>query len=472
MFVSITCTSPDATDLGYLLHKHPDRVRTVRVGTGKAHVFYPEATEERCTATLMVEVDPIALSRGPKGRGRGQRQPAASLEPYVNDRPYAASSFLSVALGKLYRSALIGNCEAKPELVEKQLDLQIGVPVVAARGGEDTVRRLFEPLGWNVSCTPLPLDSQFDSWGDSSYVTLGLSGQQLLKNALAHLFVLLPVLDARKHYWIDETEIDKLLRHGGAWLPAHPDREFITRRYLRFPTLTREALGRLSEGPEDADASDERNDHGEAQYERPLSLNEQRHDAVIGAVQSTGGGAVADLGCGEGQLVERLIAEPSVTKILGIDVSLSALARAERRIRLDEMSERRRDQISLVQGALTYTDDRLLGFDIAAVVEVIEHLDAERLDVFDRVVFGHAAPPVVIVTTPNVEYNVHFENLAAGTFRHGDHRFEWTRAEFANWAETIKDTYGYTASFHAIGPDDPETGPPTQMAVFRKAATT
>jgi len=470
MFVSITSTTPDATDLGYLLHKHPDRVRTVSVGTGQAHVFYPEATEQRCTATLMVEVDPIALSRGPKGRGRKHGEPA-NLEPYVNDRPYVASSFLSVALGKLYRSALAGNCEAKPELVDKPLDLQIDLPVVAARGGEDAVRRLFEPLGWSVTCAALPLDSEFASWGDSSYVTLTLTGQQLLKDALAHLFVLLPVLDARKHYWIDETEIDKLLRRGGDWLPAHPDREFITRRYLRFASLTREALGRLADGPEDLDANDERNDQGEAQYERPLSLNEQRHDAVIDAVKGAGGGAVVDLGCGEGQLVQRLLAEPSVTKILGIDVSLFALARAEKRIRLDEMSERRREQVSLVQGALTYTDDRIVGFDVAAVVEVIEHLDDERLDVFAQVVFGHAVPPVVIVTTPNVEYNVHFENLAAGAFRHRDHRFEWNRAEFASWAALIENTYGYTATFDASGPNHRETGPPTQMAVFRKAVT-
>lgn len=463
MLVSITSTTPDAGDLGFLLHKHPDRVRTVDVGSGRAHVFYPEASPERCTATLLVEVDPIRLSRRTKGQAT-----ASNLEPYVNDRPYAASSMLSVALGRLFGTALAGTCEAKPELVDKLLDLEITVPVVPSRGGEDVVRRLFEPLGWNVECITLPLDPEFESWGDSRYVTLTLSGQQKVKDALAHLFVLLPVLDERKHYWVGDDEIDKLLRRGGDWLPAHPERDFIAHRYLRFDGMARDALARLADGTNDSDAEDERQDGREEQYERPLSLNEQRLDAVMGAVVGAGGGRVVDLGCGEGRLVERLVAESAVSEVLGVDVSIGALARAERRLRLDELSERRREKIGLVQGALTYTDERIRGFDIATVVEVIEHLDAERLDVFARVVFGDAAPAAIIVTTPNSEYNVHFERLAAGAFRHGDHRFEWTRAEFAAWVESVNVDYGYTAEFSSIGPDDPATGPPTQMAVFRK----
>jgi len=466
MLVSITSTTPDATDLGYLLHKHPERVRTIKVSGGQAHVFYPEASTERCTATLLVELDPVALSRGKRGRST-----ASNLEPYVNDRPYAASSILSTAIGKLYGSALAGSCEHKPQLVDTALDLEIEVPVVAARGGQQIVHRLFEPLGWTVTCDPLPLDSSFASWGDSHYVSLRLVGTLTVKDALAHLFVLLPVLDARKHYWIDDAEIDKLLRRGSDWLPAHPEHELITRRYLRFGTLARDALARLADGNNDADQQDERHAKGEAQFERPLSLNEQRLVSVMGAVVDAGGGAVVDLGCGEGQLVKRLLAEPSVTSIVGVDVSLRALARAERAIYLDQMSERRRENISLIQGALTYTDERIRGADIATIVEVVEHLDAERLDVFARVIFGDARPRTAIVTTPNREYNVHFENLSEGAFRHGDHRFEWTRSEFADWTEAVCNAYGYTASFQPIGPNNERTGPPTQMAILRRVAS-
>ena len=466
MLLSISCTGPDASDLGFLLHKHPDRVRSVDVGNGRAHVFYPEATNDRTTATLMVEVDPVRLSRRTRGN-----QSTATLEPYVNDRPYTASSMLSVAIGKLYGTALSGSCETRPELVDQALNLEIASPVVGAPQGGELIRRLFEPLGWTVSCEVLPLDSSFTGWGESKYASLTLRGTQTVKDALAHLYVLLPVLDGKKHYWIGDDEVDKLLRRGGEWLTAHPERELITRRYLRFASLAREALARLAEGAVDTDERDQGNDANEDALERSLSLNDQRLDSVTKAVTVSGGGSVVDLGCGEGRLLQRLIAEPSVTRVLGVDVSLRALDRAEARLRLDDMSERRREQITLAQSALTYTDQRLRGRDVATLIEVIEHLDAERLDVFARVVFGDAAPQTVIVTTPNREYNVHFERLPEGQFRHGDHRFEWTRAEFTEWAEHICTAYGYSASFEPIGPDDTDTGPPTQMAIFSRGAS-
>jgi 3' terminal RNA ribose 2'-O-methyltransferase Hen1 len=466
MLVSISCTGPNSSDLGFLLHKHPERVRSVDVGGGRAHVFYPEASSERTTATLLVEIDPVRLSR----RARGDRS-SATLEPYVNDRPYVASSMLSVAIGELYGTALSGTCETKPELVNEPRELEIAAPVVGAPRGGELIGRLFGPLGWVVDYKILPLDDSFEGWGESRYASLTLRGTHTVKDALEHLYVLLPVLDGKKHYWIGEDEVDKLLRRGGEWLAAHPDRELISRRYLRFGSLARNALAQLAEGAVDSDEQDEGNDASEGALERPLSLNDQRLDAVMHAVAAAGGGAVADLGCGEGRLLQRLVAEPVVTNVLGVDVSLRALDRAEARLRLDNMSERRREQITLAQGALTYIDERLRGRDVATVVEVIEHLDAERLDVFARIVFGDAAPKTVIVTTPNREYNVHFERLPDGQFRHGDHRFEWTRAEFGAWAEQVCADYGYSAEFSPVGPEDAETGPPTQMAVFSKATS-
>ena len=462
MLVSLTSTTPDATDLGFLLHKHPDRVRSVDVGFGRAHVFYPEASPQRCTATLFVEVDPIDLARGSKGR-----QPQG-LQPYVNDRPYVSSSMLSVALGRLFGTALSGTCETRPELVSTPLDLEIELPVVSVRGGTEVLEALFEPLGYQVESVPIPLDEQYPAWGNSRCLSVRLCGQHTVRSTLEHLYVMLGVLDDRKHYWIGPDEIDKLLRRGGDWLVSHPQAELITRRYLRFGSFAREALARLADAGEDTDLIDERNDDAEQAAERPISLNEQRLEAVTEAIRRVGGGRVVDLGCGEGRLLQRLVAERCVTEVLGVDVSVGALERAERRLRLDEMSERRREQVSLVQGALTYTDERLRGFDVATVVEVIEHLDSERLDVFADVVFAHAAPSAVVLTTPNREYNANFERLGATGLRHGDHRFEWTRDEFAAWADSIKDRYGYGYEISSIGPDDPVHGPPTQMAVFRR----
>lgn len=462
MLVSLTCTTVDATDLGFLLHKHPDRVRSVDVGFGRAHVFYPEATPQRCTATLFVEVDPIALARGQKGR-RPQ-----GLEPYVNDRPYVASSMLSVALGRLFRTALAGTCDARPELVDKPLDLTVDLPVVPVRGGVHVLERLFAPLGYEIAAEPIPLDARFPQWGDSQYLSVRLVGRQTARRVLEHLFVLLPVLDDRKHYWIGNDEVEKLIRRGGDWLPSHPESELISRRYLRFGGLAREALARLAEDGDNVDLIDEQHDAAEQEVERGLSLNEQRLQAVTDAVRTVGAGRVVDLGCGEGRLLQRLVQEPDVTEVLGVDVSVAAIERAERRLRLDEMSERRRERIRLVQGALTYTDERVKGFDVATVVEVIEHLDGDRLDSFAAALFGHAAPKAVVVTTPNREYNANFERLGAGGFRHGDHRFEWTRDEFAAWTNSIEAAFGYRGERSGIGPDDPVHGPPTQMVVFRR----
>ena len=102
------------------------------------------------------------------------------------------------------------------------------------------------------------------------------------------------------------------------------------------------------------------------------------------------------------------------------------------------------------------------------IVEVVEHIDAERLDMFAQVVLGEAAPATVIVTTPNREYNVHFEGVGETELRHGDHRFEWTRHQFASWAAEVGGRHGYAVTHSGIGPDDPVTGPPTQMVVFSR----
>jgi 3' terminal RNA ribose 2'-O-methyltransferase Hen1 len=163
-----------------------------------------------------------------------------------------------------------------------------------------------------------------------------------------------------------------------------------------------------------------------------------------------------------------LLADRSFIEIVGSDVSWRALEMATRKLKLDRMSERERARITLFQSSLTYRDARLEGFDAAVLMEVIEHVDPSRLDALERAVFGHARPLTAVVTTPNVEHNVRFEGMEPGTMRHRDHRFEWTRAEFQTWAEKAAHAYGYRARFVAVGTDDPEVGPPTQMAVFSR----
>jgi 3' terminal RNA ribose 2'-O-methyltransferase Hen1 len=177
---------------------------------------------------------------------------------------------------------------------------------------------------------------------------------------------------------------------------------------------------------------------------------------------------VLDLGCGSGKLIEALIREPSFEAVTGVDISHRALEMAASRLHLDRLAPRQRDRVQLFQSALTYRDRRLSGFDAAAVVEVIEHLDGPRSTAFERVVFEHARPTTTVVTTPNREYNSAFEGLPAGQFRHRDHRFEWTRSEFEGWAGGVAGRYGYSVRFLPVGPEDSALGAPTQMAVFER----
>ncbi|TXS63499.1 3' terminal RNA ribose 2'-O-methyltransferase Hen1 [Streptomyces sp. me109] len=482
VFLTISTTGePErpATDLGFLLHKHPDKAQMFSTSYGTAHVLYPEASAERCTAALLLEVDAVALVRRGKGKGRGGA-PDAALAQYVNDRPYAASSLLAVALSAVFSSAMRGQCAARPDLPARALPLRIEVPALPARGGADLVRQLFEPLGWTVDAEAVALDARFPEWGASRYVRLVLESDRLtLAEALRHLYVLLPVLDDAKHYWVSSDEVDKLLRAGEGWLADHPEQKLITSRYLsRRWSLTREAmerleLVRLAESDdtvvEDIDnAVDEETDT----EEKPVPLAVRRRDAILAALDACGAGRVLDLGCGQGQLVQALLKDARFTEIVGVDVSMRALTVAARRLKLDRMGDRRAARVQLLQGSLAYTDKRLKGYDAAVLSEVVEHVDPPRLSALEYAVFGSARPRTVLVTTPNVEYNVRWESLPAGHSRHGDHRFEWTREEFRSWAREVAERHGYEVGFTPVGPDDPEVGAPTQMATFSLNTTT
>jgi 3' terminal RNA ribose 2'-O-methyltransferase Hen1 len=463
VLLTITSTAEPADDLGYLLHKHPGRVQEFDVTVGRAHVFYPESSRQRCTAALLLEVDPVELVRGKRFGGSD----GFSLAQYVNDRPYAASSMLAVALGRVFGTAMSGRCDARPQLAVSPLPLEIGVSALPCRGGAALARRLFEPLGWTVHATPVPLDPTMPAWGDSHYVDLRLTGQVRLADALNHLYVLLPVLDDAKHYWVSSDEVDKLVRAGSGWLAGHPERELITARYLAHQrSLVLTAVGRLAETD---DAEPEALDNAVAEEdvpERRVPLVKLRADAVVAALRSAGASRIVDLGCGEGALVRQLLADPSVSHVLGVDVSARALEIAARRLHLDQLSQRQRDRVTLIQSSLTYRDARISGHDAAVLMEVIEHIDPPRLDALQRSVFGAARPATVVVTTPNVEYNVLYPDLPAGSSRHRDHRFEWTRAQFQEWANSVCAAFGYTVRFLPVGPQDPVHGPATQLAVF------
>jgi len=461
MLLTITNSGPSAGDLGFLLYKHPDRLQSFPLSFGKAHVFYPESEPEKCTAALLLEVDPIDLVRG-----RSEHR----LDQYVNDRPYASSSYMSVAIAKIFNSALAGKCKGREDLLEKLLRLEARVSCLPCRGNEDYVTRLFEPLGYDLVFETQPLDPYFQDWGKSPYGNLLIRKSQTLKELLTHLYVLIPVLDVNKHYWVGDDEIEKLLKRGEGWLATHPEKDSITRRYLKNRwSLAREALARLADTPAaDLASSEEKAPKQEEALERVLSLNEQRQACVLSVLRDKGAANVLDLGCGEGKLLKVLMSERSFKRIVGVDVSHRALERAADRIHLADLPAMQRERIDLLHGSLMYRDKRLAGFDAATVIEVIEHLDAPRLAAFERVLFEFAKPKIVVITTPNSEYNARFENLPAGKFRHEDHRFEWTRSEFRDWASGVANRFGYNVDFIPVGDEDPKLGPPTQMGVFSR----
>jgi len=467
MLLKITTTYQPATDLGYLLHKHPDRCQSFSTSFGKVHVFYPEKSEERCTMAMVLDVDSTGLVRNRQKQAGGSRL----LANYVNDRPYVASSFLSVAISRVLGTAAGGRCDARPELVDQEIPLEIELPTLPSRGGGGLIRKLFEPLGYHVELQGYQLDEHFEEWGHSRLFSVKLTGTFRLSDCLSHLYVLVPVLDDEKHYWVGEQEVEKLLKRGEKWLPEHPEQALILDRYLLYQNrLIREATHRLlEEEAVDVQGQDVRGENEEALLETPLKLNEIRMLTVMEQVKRLKARSVLDLGCGEGKLLKYLLKERFVEKMVGVDVCLRSLKIAEKRLKLERMQEKERARIELKHGSLTYRDARFEGFELATLIEVIEHLEPYRLSALECVVFDCAKPEGVIVTTPNADYNVKFENLSAGKFRHLDHRFEWGRQAFQDWAAGVCERYGYTAEFFPVGEEDELVGAPTQMAVFQKA---
>lgn len=455
MYLSIATTYAPATDLGFLLMKHPDRAHEFDLAFGKAAVFFPQADETRCEAVLTLDLDPVALVRG-RGEGDGV------MDQYVNDRPYAASSFLSVALNRAFRTAMTGVSRERPLLAQTPIPLEIVVaPLPAAK--DDLLERLFAPLGWRVEATRVD-----GADGPSRYVELRLAGTLRLADALSHLYVLIPTLDANKHYWVGDDEIDKLVGKAGPWLATHPEREAIARRYLKNQrALARAALARLVPEAEE-EAPGEPALRREEALEAPMRLHERRLDAVAQMLTASGARSAADLGCGEGRLLQRLVKERRFETLIGLDASSRDLDRARRRLKLDVAGGPSRERVRLLHGALTYRDARWAGVDAAALVEVIEHLDEDRLPALVDAVFGAARPKTVIVTTPNADYNVLFESLPVGQFRHPDHRFEFTRAQFEAWAQAAARRYGYAVAFSGLGDEHPEHGPVTQIGAFTR----
>ena len=463
MLLTISYTGQNTTDLGYLLYKNPYRPQVFELSHSKAYVFYPEAANERTTAALFLEIDPIDLARGKVGSKGG------GLFDYVNDRPYVSSSFLSTAISKVFGTAMTGRADAHQELSDSALDLTAVVTMLPCRGEQEKLHDVFVPLGYEVSYETFVSDENFPAWGESRYVNLTIRGKVRLRDLLKHLYVLIPVFDRQKHYWVGPDEVEKLLRLGEDWLPNHPERAYITGRYLnRRKSLVNMAFAQLTSANV-LDGETVETDEPESMEDKPdkkQNLNTQRLGSVVAALKSHGAKRVIDIGCGEGALLNMLVKERQFTHITGVDVSHIALKRTHDKLKLERAGDYMRERVQLLQGSLTYKDARFAGYDAVCVIEVIEHLDIPRLTAFERVLFEFTRPPLVVLTTPNKDYNVNYNSLHEDDLRHGDHRFEWTRTEFRTWAAGVAERFGYAVQFSEIGDSDEVHGAPTQMGVF------
>ena len=478
MLLTITAEGENAAALSFLLHKHPDKLQQVELSVGAASIFYPECRKEKVTAALLLDIDPIGMVRNAKNFAGKD----FLLGQYVNDRPYVASSFVSSAISKAFSSAMNGSCKEYPEFIDMPLALTAKISVLPApRGGGLLIKRLFEPLGYTVEAERHLLDTQFSEWGYGKYFTLTLKNTLSLKELLSHLYVLIPVLDNEKHYFITQNEVEKLLQKGKGWLEQHPEREIIVSRYLiNLKSLVRSAFEVL-QAVEDGIIPDTDNEaeqdeltkiedtaaaHTQLQKVKKERLHDIRLKLVTEKLKQSGAASVIDLGCGDGKLLRLLLKEKQFTRIAGTDVSYSELEKSQDKLHWNEMPEKQRERLSLFQSSLTYRDKRFSGFDAAAVVEVIEHLDPNRLPALEKSLFTYAKPQTIVLTTPNREYNVRYENLSAGKVRHSDHRFEWTRSEFEAWAERVARENNYTVAFFPVGEEEENIGAPSQMAVF------
>lgn len=198
--------------------------------------------------------------------------------------------------------------------------------------------------------------------------------------------------------------------------------------------------------------------------ESDSSLHEVRLVHVFDRIKASGARSVIDLGCGSGALMAKLAATDQFQHVVGLEQS--GLAVVEARERLRACVRERGSAMRLVCGSYTEEQPALTGFDAAAMVETIEHVEPRMLSRMERVVFGQMRPGEVFVTTPNREYNPLFD-LGPDEFREADHKFEWDRARFRQWATGVARRNGYRVDFEGIGEADPRLGPPSQMAVFR-----
>ena len=473
MHLILKASGEGADIVSHLLSKNPNNVYDRTDKGVRVRMVYTTATERETEVLMHAEPDPVDLVRGtPDGY---------DITQYINDREFVTSSLFCSYIRSALGTALNGKPkEAYARWVGHPFDMELSFGPVASDLPDRAIEELFSPLGYAVTLERDELTYTFDLKKKSTVRRIILRGQVTVQNALRQLFLLIPVLDNYKHYFISEDEIDKIKRYGEGWLDSHPLKEMIIKRTLRFAELIRQyerQEGALS-APAEAVNAEEDNvstegkgdgiDDPSLQEDPPVRLNELRYRAITDVVAGLPlKRRIVDMGAGEGKLSARLAYIPGVESILAVEPSGQSRLRAmERFAKLEERSGIAAMPEPII-GSLFYFDEQLQNQDVMILCEVIEHIDAYRLNGIMDTIMNEYQPEVLLVTTPNKEYNQVYA-MERESFRHHDHRFEWTRAELAAQCEMWTKQAEYTFEIRGIGEYAEGFGQPTQLVIFRK----
>lgn len=453
MQLTIKAIGENSRVISYLLSKNPSNLYDRDEKGSRVRLVYTAFTEEETELLIYVTPDPVELVRNSPN--------TFDITQYINDREFAVSSLFCSYI----KSALATALNGKPKddfikWVDYKFDLILGFGPVASDLPDAVIESIFTPIGYEVKIERGITDYSFKLKSRSSARYINLTGRQTLQNAIRHLFILIPVLDNYKHYYMDKSEVDKLERYGTGWLDDHPMRDLIIKRALKFKELISEVASPKKEDLLQGDSEPVE------ESEIKVRLNEQRYQTIVDIVTKLPQKeTVVDFGSGEGKLSVRLGFIPGVKEVLAVEPSQVSQLRAIRKIDKVRSSE---GFVAPTQvwGSLFYFDTRLCDKDVMILSEVIEHIDEYRLAPIIETVFAQYSPKTLIINTPNYEYNVVFE--MKDNLRHSDHRFEWTREQFSLWCKELGARYNYSVNIGGIGEEDTDHGFPTQIAIFSK----
>ena len=496
MYLTVKAAGPHAGMISHLLAKNPHNRYERNEKGARVRLIYSAFAEEKIEFTIFATPDPIDLVKGSPH--------SYDITQYINDREFVVSSLFCSYIRPALGTALNGKPKADyADWVEHVFPLEVTFGPVASNLPDAVIESLFTALGYEADIERGAAEYTFDLKSRSSVRNIRVSGQATLQQMLRQLFILMPVLDDYKHYYIGTEEIDKLQRYGEGWLQDHPQQELIIKRALRFAPLIADyrklagdnvqkaAVNLLDTNTTDTDANTLQqpgneqittgitaSQQGEADTLSssadvqetavpPIRLNELRYQAIVDQVSSLPRRrSVVDFGAGEGKLSVRLAGIEGVEQVYAVEPSAYAGLRALERF---GKLEREGQQIvpRLVTGSLFYRDDQWAGQDVIILCEVIEHINEHRLPQVMATLLDEYHPETLIMTTPNREYNAVYE-MEEQEIRHTDHRFEWTRAEWADHCQDWVSGRPYEVSLHGIGDISEIHGQPTQMAVFRR----